>query len=122
MRQVLEAAARGDADASLARDAYVHRVRGAIASMAAAMAGVDCVVFTGGVGENSAEVRWLVLEDLAFLGIGIDPTSNAASNVGDRDISASDARVNVLVVAAREDVEIAREVRSTLESDVRAST
>jgi acetate kinase len=120
MRQVLAAAARGDADASLARDAYVHRVRGAIASMAAAMGGVDCVVFTGGVGENSAEVRRLVVEDLTFLGIGVDPTSNAASNIGDRDISAPDARVSVLVVAAREDVEIAREVRSTLKSDVRA--
>lgn len=122
MRQVLEAAARGDAEASLARDAYVHRVRGAIASMAAAMGGVDCVVFTGGVGENSAEVRRLVLEALRFLGINVDPTSNAASNVGDRDISAPHARVSVLVVGSREDVEIAREVRSTLNSDVRAST
>jgi acetate kinase len=120
MRQVLAAAGRGDPDASLARDAYVHRVRGAIGSMAAAMGGVECVVFTGGVGENSAEVRRLVLEDLTFLGISVDPSFNAASRMGDRDISAPDARVSVLVVAAREDIEIAREVRSTLESGMRA--
>jgi acetate kinase len=114
MREVLASAASGDATARLALDVYVHRVRAAVASMAAAMGGVDAVVFTAGVGQNAPEVRRLVADGLGFLGVQVDPSANAASFATDRDISAPDARVRTLVVAAREDLQIVREARSVL--------
>jgi acetate kinase len=93
----------------------VHRLRAAVASMTAAMAGVDAVVFTGGVGERAPRVRQLVANGLAFLGVNVDPQENAAaSSPFDRDISELNAPVRALVVAAREDLEIAREVRGVL--------
>ena len=112
MREVLAAARAGDADAILALDTYIHRLRASIASMTAAMGGLDALVFTGGVGENSSEVRQLTAEGLGFLGVRIDPASNESS--GDRDISQTGAPVRTVVVAAREDLEIAREVRLVL--------
>jgi acetate kinase len=114
MREVLAAAAAGDANGRLALDVYIHRVRAGVASMTAAMGGVDAVVFTGGVGENAPEVRRLVAEGLRFLGMEVNPDANAASSPVDRDISTRDAPVRTLVVAAREDLEVAREVRSVL--------
>ena len=112
MREVLAAARTGDSDASLALDAYIHRLRASIASMATAMGGLDALVFTGGVGENSSEVRRLAAEGLAFLGVRIESVANEAT--GDRDISQAEAPVRTVVVAAREDLEIAREVRLVL--------
>ena len=114
MREVLAASAVGEKSARLALDVYVHRVRAGVASMAAAMGGVDAVVFTGGVGENAPEVRRLVAEGLSFLGLQVDSEHNEASSPVDRDISSRDAPVRALVVAAREDLEIARQVRSVL--------
>src|SRR6266540_2731019 len=114
MREVLAAIGAGDTTARLALDVYVHRVRAGIASMAAAMGGVDAVAFTGGVGENAPEVRRLVADGLAFLGLDIDPEANAASSASDVDIGVADAPVRILVIAAREDLEIAREVTSVV--------
>ena len=119
MREVLAAAREGDADASLALGAYVHRLRASIASMAAAMGGLDALVFTGGVGENSSEVRRLAAEGLAFLGVRIDPASNGSQ--GDRDIGETGAAVRTVVIAAREDLEIAREVRLALTGEREAT-
>jgi acetate kinase len=76
------------------------------------MGGLDALVFTGGVGENSSEVRRLAAEGLAFLGARIEVVANEA--IGDRDISQIGASVRTVVVAAREDLEIAREVRLVL--------
>jgi acetate kinase len=112
MREVLAAARAGDSDANLALDAYIHRLRAAIASMATAMGGLDALVFTGGVGENSSEVRRIAADGLAFLGVRIEPAANEST--GDRDISQTGAPVRTVVVAAREDLEIAREVRLVL--------
>lgn len=115
MRTILTRAADGDERATLARDAYLHRLRAAIASMAAAMNGLDVIAFTGGVGENSAEIRRRAADGLGFLGIAVDQSANAAGP-GDRQIGASGAVVRALVINAREDVEIARQVRTALES------
>jgi len=112
MREVLAAARAGDSDASLALEAYVHSLRASIASMTAAMGGLDALVFTGGVGENSSEVRRITADGLAFLGVGIEPAANEST--GDRDISQTEISVRTVVVAAREDLEIAREVRLVL--------
>jgi acetate kinase len=112
MRTVLERAEAGDTAAKLALDVYVHRLRGSIAAMAAATDGMDALVFTGGVGENAAPVRKLAADGLGFLGVGVDDGRNQGT--GDREIGADDAAVRTLVIAAREDLEIVRQVRTVL--------
>jgi acetate kinase len=110
MREVL---ARDDHDARLALDVYVHRLRAGIAAMTAALEGLDALVFTGGVGERAPEVRRRAATGLAFLGVALDDAANAAAD-GDRDIGARGAGARTLVIAAREDLEIARQVRALL--------
>ena len=112
MREVLERAG-SDADASLAVEVYLHRLSGAIAAMAAALGGLDALVFTGGVGERSPRIRARAVERLGFLGILIDADRNGAGEA-DREISATGSPVRTLVLAAREDLEIARQVRQEL--------
>jgi len=114
MREVLSRAAAGDARAVLGRDVYLHRLRGSIASMVAAMGGIDVLVFTGGVGENSPEIRSRAAAGLGFLGVGIDDARNEARADTDREITAPGSRVRTFVIAAREDKQIASEVRSVL--------
>jgi acetate kinase len=113
MREILRRIAGGDDDAELAFDVYIHRLRALIASMAAAMNGLDALVFTGGVGENAAPVRAAAVAGLRFLGLEVGPTLNASLGP-DSNISAPAATVATLVVKAREDVELAREVRRVL--------
>jgi acetate kinase len=115
MREVLRRAGEGEADAVLALDTWVHRVVTGIGAMAAAAGGMDVLVFTGGVGERAAPVRRLVAPRLGFLGVRVDDDANDRADGGtDADIGAGDARV--LVVRAREDVEISRQVRQVLGS------
>jgi acetate kinase len=92
MQAVLAAEAAGGADAALAVGVYLHRLRGGIAAMAASLGGLDVLAFTGGVGEHSAAIRQRATDGLGFLGAG----------------------VQTLVIPAREDLQIAREVRSVL--------
>lgn len=115
MREILVRAATGDADACLALEVYVHRLRAGIAAMAAALGGLDALVFTGGVGENAPTVRSRACADLAFLGVEVDPDPNVNGR-GDREIGAEGAPVRTLVIAAREDLQIAHEVRKVLEA------
>ena len=106
-------AVRGDAQARLAIGVYVHRLRAGIAAMASAMNGVDLLVFTGGVGQNAGSIRSQAIEGLSFLGARIDRGANATGAL-DVDISSSDAIIRTVVVEAREDVQIAAEVRALL--------
>jgi acetate kinase len=115
MREILAREQQGDAVATAALDVYLHRLRAAIASMAAAMSGLDVLVFTGGVGQRSAPIRAKASAGLAFLGVGVDDQRNRAPMV-DAEISAEGSAVRTLVIAAREDLEIAREVRALLET------
>ncbi|MGO9402842.1 MAG: acetate kinase [Terriglobales bacterium] len=116
MREVLAASKNGQeaermARAKLALDMYVHRLRSGIGAMVAVLGGVDALVFTAGVGENSPEVRAAVCDNLAFLGVRLDQEKNAQSPLDkdrDKDISARDAAVRVLVIHAQEDWMIAR--------------
>ena len=108
LRDVIEAVDT-DPAAQLALDVYLHRLRREIAAMAAAMNGLDVLVFTGGVGEHQPRVRAAAAAGLSFLGVAIAAKANTA---GDRDITAADARVRTIIVPAREDIEIARQVRS----------
>jgi acetate kinase len=113
MREVLVGAAAGEADALLGLDVYVHRLRAGIAAMAASLGGLDVLAFTGGVGERAPEVRRRAADGLGFLGVSLDPDRNAAAD-GDAIIGRDGASVASVVVAAREDIEIARQVRAVL--------
>jgi acetate kinase len=113
MRVVLARASAGWPEAQLALDVYGHRLRAGIASMAASMGGVDALVFTGGVGESSPEVRELALQGLGFLGLTLDLQANQAEGE-DRTIDAQDTSVATLVVASREDLEIVAETREVV--------
>jgi acetate kinase len=113
MRDVLAAADRGDHDARLAIGVYLHRLCGEIAAMAAAMNGLDALVFTGGIGERSPAVRAAAATGLAFLGVAIDEDANSAAQA-DADISASGSAVRTAVITAREDIEIARQTRAVV--------
>jgi len=113
LRDVRAAAQAGSADAGLAIEVYLHRLRREIAAMAAAMNGLDVLVFTGGVGEHDAGVRAGAAAGLAFLGVAVDPDLNQGAN-GDTEISAAGAPVRTLRITAREDLEIARQVRGVL--------
>ena len=106
--------ARHDDDAQLAVEVYLHRLRKAIGSMAASLGGLDVCVFTGGVGENSPEIRRRTIEGLGFLGLTVDDAANAATAAGDTDITGSRAAARTFVVAAREDLEMARQARQLL--------
>jgi acetate kinase len=124
MRAVLEARAGGDQAAGLAVSTYVHRLRAKIAAMAAATSGCDVLVFTGGVGENSATIRWETCVGLDWIGVAIDEAANDGVGEGDTEISASGARVRTLVIHAREELEMAAQCRRRLsvDSDVRSGT
>jgi len=113
MREVTTRAGAGEPHARLALDVYVHRLRAGIATMAAALGGLDTLVFTGGVGEHSSEVRAHAAAGLAFLGVALDGARNEETHA-DGEIGTADATVRTLVLAAREDLEIARQVRSVL--------
>src|SRR5262249_7698696 len=108
MRKIVAASAQGHERARLAFDIFVHRLQSAIGSMAAALGGLDAIVFTAGVGENSHEVRAATCRTLGFLGIRIDGQRNVQPQL-DADISSPDSRVRVLVVRAEEDWAIATE-------------
>jgi acetate kinase len=113
MRQVLAAASRGEPPAVLGIDVYVHRLRAAIAAMAAALGGLDTLVFTGRVGERAPEVRSRAAAGLGFLGVTLDEAANAAATT-DADIGARGAPARTLVIESREDLEIARATRAAL--------
>jgi acetate kinase len=105
-----------DAESELAVSVYVHRLASLVAAMTVSMGGLDAVTFTGGVGENSSQIRAMAAERLAHLGLAIDTSLNDAA-AGDADISSPGSAVRVLVLQSREDLEIARLVRSVVTQD-----
>jgi acetate kinase len=109
MRDLLHAAAEGSEDARLALDVYCYRIRKYVGAYAAALGGVDGLVFTGGVGENAAEVRRRVCRGLEFLGIAVDATANEARVDQVLDIGQAGLPVQVLAVRTNEELQIARE-------------
>ncbi|HUK25887.1 MAG TPA: acetate kinase [Terriglobales bacterium] len=107
MRQIAGAVASGNARAKLAFDMFVHRLRAGISAMAASLGGIDALVFTAGIGENSPQVRATTCSGLGFLGMKLEEKKNA-NPAGDCEISASESRVRVLVIRAQEDWAIAQ--------------
>jgi acetate kinase len=113
MREVLTRADAGDDRARLALQVYLHRLCGLAGSMAAALNGLDTLVFTGGVGEHAPGIRRWAAAGLAFLGVSVDGARNTSAD-GDTEITDPGAPVRTFVIAAREDLEIARQVREIL--------
>jgi acetate kinase len=108
MRDVLAAVKKNHERATLALEIYNHRLCAGIGAMIAVLGGIDALVFTAGVGENSSEVRAAACQNLGYAGVKLDPDKNAESPP-DQDISDSASAVRVLIVRAGEDWEIARD-------------
>jgi acetate kinase len=108
MREILAAAESGHERARLAFEIYAHRLVREMGGMLAVLGGLDALVFTGGVGENCPPLRDAAARHLAFMGLKLDSTKNAAPDA-DMDVAAADSAVRVLVIHAEEEWEIARE-------------
>jgi acetate kinase len=107
MRAIVQAMRNGNEKAKLAFDIFIHRLCSCIAAMAASLQGLDVLVFTAGIGENSCEVRSAACARLGFLGISLNQGKNAGIR-SDTEISLGDSRVRVLVIRAQEDWSIAQ--------------
>jgi acetate kinase len=108
MREVLAAIKAGNQRAKLAFDIYTHRLRAGVGAMIAVLGGIDALVFTAGVGENSPDLRAAVCQNLGYAGIELDVKKNAESPK-DQDISVTGSPARVMVIRAQEDWEIARD-------------
>ncbi len=107
MRDIDRAYNEGNPRAILARDMYYNRIKKFIGEYAAEMGGVDLIVFTGGVGENSCEMRESVCSGLEFMGIKFDKSANAGARGVDKLLSAADSKVKIAVIATNEELVIA---------------
>jgi len=111
MRLVISAAQSGDERAKLAIDIYCLRVQQAIGALSTTLGGLDAVIFTAGVGENAALIREKVIAQLGFLGLEIDPALNDACQP-DSDISSTNSKGRILVLTAREELQMLHEIDS----------
>lgn len=109
MRDIIDGAEKGEPNSTLAFEMYEYRLRKYIGSYAAAMNGVDVIVFTAGVGENASLLRERVLNQLTFLGIELDTEANKVRSGDPRRISTVDSKVQVLIVPTNEELVIARD-------------
>jgi acetate kinase len=116
MREVLRRAALGEQQAQLAIDMFVYRIKKYIGAYHAVLGGVDAVVFTAGIGENSARIRAACCQGLAHLGIGIDPQRNQSRQAGPFEIQNEEDPVKVLVIPTDEELEIAQQTVETIEA------
>jgi len=114
MREILEASEAGDRNAQLAFEMYEYRLRKYIGAYAAAMNGVDAIVFTAGVGENSAALRAAVCRNLTYLGLELNEEANVRRESADRAITTPESRVQVLVIPTNEELMIARETHKLI--------
>lgn len=114
MRDISALYNNGNDRAELAYEMYAYRIKKFIGAYAAAMNGLDAIVFTAGVGENDALARDLVCRNMDFLGIKLDNAKNSEKGNGIRDLSAPASRARILVVPTNEELEIARQCRQLL--------
>ena len=115
-RDVEKAAAEGNARAKLASDMLNYQIKKYVGAYAAAMGGIDCLVFTGGIGENDGYVRSEVCKNMEFLGISIDAEKNKLRGLDINDITGEGSRVKVLVVCTNEELMIARDTKALVEA------
>jgi acetate kinase len=115
MRDIRAEIEKGNAEAALAYELYAYRIRKYIGAYAAALNGLDAIVFTAGVGENDSLTRKLSASHLDFLGIRLDENKNNAAAKGIREINTTDSPVKILIVPTNEELEIARQCYALLD-------
>ncbi len=113
-RDLDNGAAQGNKRCALALDMFSYQTKKYVGAYAAAMGGLDCIVFTAGIGENAPGVREGVCEGLEFLGVKLDKKENAIRKDGIHEVSAKDSKVKVLVIPTNEELVIARETAELL--------
>jgi acetate kinase len=114
-RDLIAGAEQGNKRCELALDMFAYQTKKFVGAFAAAMGGLDCIVFTAGIGENTPTVRAGVCEGLEFLGVKLDKKANGGKNDGSiREISTKDSKVKVLVIPTNEELVIARETAELL--------
>jgi acetate kinase len=116
MRDIRKAIAEGNADAKLAYDMYAYRIKKFIGAYAAALNGVDAIIFTAGVGENDVMLRKMVCDEMNYLDIELDDDKNNDQAKGIREINRSEGKTKVLVVPTNEELEIANQCYELLKS------
>ncbi|MFZ3329179.1 MAG: acetate kinase [Candidatus Acidiferrales bacterium] len=109
MREIVASMKAGDVRAKLAFDIFVHRLRSGVGAMIAVLGGMDALIFSAGIGENSAEVRAAACANFGYLKLQLDSAKNAEPLVQDHDISSGESGVRVLVIRAEEDWAIAQD-------------
>jgi acetate kinase len=115
MREI-EEVYKSNHQAKLAHQIFCYRLKKYIGSYAAAMGGVDAVVFTGGIGENSSMVRQVTMEGLEFLGMHLDKSLNQNNTTGEKEISCKDSKVKILVIPTNEELVIALDTKDIIKS------
>ena len=106
-----DAAKKGNHRAELALDVFKYSCKKYLGAYAAALGGVDCVVFTAGIGEHDAKVREAIVSDMEFMGIAVDKDKNANIGDGIADITGEGGKVKVLVIPTNEELVIARDTK-----------
>lgn len=115
MREIEDAAKNGDDNANLGLKMYSYRIKKYVGAYAAAMGGVDIIIFTGGIGENGDIVRSGVCEGLEFLGVDINESKNKGLRGEEKDISSSGSRARIMVVPTNEELVIAQDTKEIVE-------
>jgi acetate kinase len=118
LRDIEAAADAGDERAHLALDVFVASIRHYLGAYLVELGGADAIVFTGGIGENSARIRAGVCRDLSWFGIALDPAKNAEGS-GERELSAPGSRVPLWAVPTNEEIVVARQARDLLAAQMR---
>jgi acetate kinase len=116
VRDITDAANKGNANAKLALDAFVASTRHWIGSYFLQLNGADAIVFTAGTGENQANIRAAICANLENLGIKLDETKNNATKATEAVISAADSQVKIFVIPTNEELVVAREAKRNLEA------
>ncbi|MEG2540964.1 MAG: acetate kinase, partial [Clostridia bacterium] len=114
MRNLTERYEAGDEKSKLAIEMTAYRIKKYIGSYAAVLGGVDAIIFTGGIGENSGLMRELVMDDMQYLGVDFDFEENLVRKKGIRDISKNGSKVKVLILPTNEELSIARETENLI--------
>jgi len=109
LRDIEDAAEKGDKTCKVALQMNAYRIKKYIGSYAAAMNGLDAIVFTAGIGENSDVIRKLVCTNMEFLGIKLDMEKNSIRSKEIREINTADAQTKILVIPTNEEIEIAKQ-------------
>ena len=117
LRDIEHAAQKGEPRAALALEAFAYRIRKYLGAYAAALGGLDAVIFTAGIGENSSTVRRLACQGLEFLGVALDEGLNREAGQGIREIQAPHGRVKLLVVPTNEELAIAEQMVRLMRQD-----